>query len=76
MVGGIILFFVTGINIFKRFKQIAKEALRYRKALKQTVKAVDIASPKMNGEAQKLKDTLAMKHDDDTKNLINELKNE
>jgi len=76
IIGGIILFFVTGINIFKRFAEIAAEAKRYRKALKQTIKAVDVASPKMNGEDKVLKALLAMKQDEDTKNLINEMKNE
>jgi len=76
LIGGLILFFVTGINIFKRFKQIGKEIYQYKKALKQTVKAVDVAKPKMNGEAKILKDLLAMKQDEDTKNLIAKLKNE
>ena len=74
-IAGVILFFVTGINIFKRFKQIAQDANRYRKALKQTIKAVDVASPNMNAEDKILKAMLAMKQDEDTKKLISEIKN-
>ena len=56
---GFLLLFFTGINIFKRFKKIANDAIRYRKALKQTVKAIDVAGPKMNGEDKVLREWLA-----------------
>ena len=73
---GFVLLFFTGINIFKRFKKIASDVMKYRKALKQTIKGVDVASLQMNGEDKILKATLAMKQDEDTKNIINEMKNE
>lgn len=73
---GFALLFFTGINIFKRFKKIASDAMRYRKALKQTVKAIDIAGPKMNGEEKTLREWLSRKQDDESENLIREMKNE
>lgn len=76
VIGGIILFFVTGINIFKRFAELAKEAKKYRKALKQTVKAIDVASTKMGGEDNVLKAALSDKQDEDSEILIKQIKNE
>lgn len=83
LIGGVVLFVFTGINIFKYIKRAgslakdaALEANRYRKALKQTVKAIDKASPKMNGEDKVLKELLDRKQDEDTKTIINEMKNE
>lgn len=73
---GVALLFFTGINIFKRFKELAQDSLKYRKALKQTVKAIDVAGPKMNGEAKTLREWLARKQDEATENIIREMKNE
>lgn len=73
---GLALLFFTGINIFKKFKEIASNANRYRKALKQTVKAIDVAGPKMSGKIKVLKEWLSRKQDESTENLIRELKNE
>ncbi len=80
---GVLLLAFTGINIFKYIKRVglvAKDAVldanRYRKALKQTVKAIDVASPKMNGEDKVLKEQLSRKQDEDTEVLIKEMKNE
>jgi hypothetical protein len=73
---GVALLFFTGINIFKRFKELAQDSLRYRKALKQTVKAIDVAGPKMNGEEKVLREWLSRKQDEATENVIRELKNE
>jgi hypothetical protein len=76
LIGGTILLLLTGINIFKYIKKVTVNANRYRKALKQTVKAVDKAKVKLNGSYQFLSEELRDKHDDDTENLIREMKNE
>ena len=83
IIGGVLLLLFTGINIFKYIKRagtIAKdaavEANKYRKALKQTVKAIDVASPKMNGEDKVLKEQLSRKQDEDTEVIIRRMKNE
>lgn len=72
---GIILLFLTGINIFKYVKRILIELNAHRRALKQTIKAVDSAKPKLNGEDKTLKAELAKFQDEETKILINKIKN-
>jgi len=76
IIGGFILMYFTGINIFKKIKDATLKANRYRKALKQTVKGVQVASPKLNGEDKMLKIELSKAQDEDTKRLINDMKNE
>lgn len=83
LIVGVLLLLFTGINIFKYIKRagaIAKDALseanRYRKGFKQTVKAIQAAKPKMNGEFDILIDKLRDAHDDETEKIVKEMKNE
>lgn len=64
---GVILFFLTGINIFKIF-------LRLRKTLRQVVKGIEKAKPLLNGEQAKLKEKLSRAMDDESKLLVDEIK--
>jgi len=76
IIGGLALLYFTGFNIFKRFRNLLKDLKAHKRALKQTVKAVDIAKPKLNGEDRVLKEELAKAQDEATKILINKMKNE
>lgn len=67
--------FLTGINLFKYVKNLVKNLNETRKALRQTVSGVQEAKGKMNGEKEILRQALKDKQDEDTKVLIQKLKN-
>lgn len=71
---GIILLFLTGINIFKFTKNIIIKLNSTRKALKQTVQGIEKAKPKLNGNENILKTELAKGMDEESKLLIDEIK--
>jgi hypothetical protein len=83
LIAGTILLFLTGINIFKGFRRLGKaaqeaavEANRYRKGLKQTVKAIKESKEKLNGEYEILAGSLRDTHDDETEAIVKQMKNE
>jgi len=80
---GLGILWLTGFNIFKRFKDLIfklnesrKEATASRKALKQTVKGIQAAKPRMNGDFEVLLDKLRDAHDDETEGIVKKMKNE
>jgi hypothetical protein len=76
VIGGLLLLFFTGFNVFKYVKVMKQRLMETRKALKQTIKAVEKAKPKMNGDSQVLKTELKNAHDEASDLLIRKLKNE
>ena len=71
---GLVVLFLTGINIFKWTKNILVQLNSTRKALKQTVKGIEKAKPKLNGNDNILKNELAKGMDEESKLLIDEIK--
>ena len=62
-----VIFFMTGINLFKYI-------LRLRKTLTQLVKGIDKAKPRLNGEQKALKEELSSAMDEDSKRVVDDLK--
>ncbi len=71
---GVLLFFFTGINIFKHVRRLKGLLVRKDKALRQTISGIQEAKIKMNGEGKILVEKLRDKQDEDTKLLIKEIK--
>ena len=65
---------LLGVNLFKYIRRLKTLTLNAMKGLKQTVKAIEIAKPKLNGEEKVLKEQLARNQDEDTKLLIDKIK--
>jgi len=76
---GVILFLgslVFGRNLFVSVKKMKNELFAKTKTLKQLVVGVSKAKAKMNGEKIILTDNLSKATDEDSKKIINEIKNE
>lgn len=70
----VVVFYFTGINLFRVFRKLIKKVSNYRKALKQTVTGVEKAKIKLNGEKEVLKNELAKEQDSASKVLIDKIK--
>lgn len=66
---GILIFVFTGINIFNYIKKLTT-------ALRQTVKGIDKAKTKLNGQEKVLKDELSKSQDAETKKIVGNMKND
>lgn len=67
---------VLGVNLFKYVRKLKDLSVKSIKALKQVVVGVNNAKPKMNGEGKTLTGELSKSMDEDSKKLVNEIKNE
>lgn len=70
-----ILSWITGKNLFKKVRNAIEEAKKWKKVAVQTVKGVETAKTKMNGEKEILKVSLKDTQDEDVKEAVRKIKN-